>query len=490
MAYLSKGLGRFQKRTSKGPDDVHMCDVREATNESLSHLGSILKASHDNVHLPLQALMVFMSLRGKKTEGDSRTIANASAFYRILMSVTSVMRDKWEASKAEDAGDTSAKGKRVEDEVAKRMMNMEFARTDGDHVAVSMWDAKQFFDRIPVLSTIKEAEADGFPRRMLALSMIEHRAPRMLTHKGIYSKITGIIGRSILPGCPTAPALGRIKMASVDKRSNQVYRHRYTKCHRHIDDATQTTITGNAGDTIRAATRAGIDFTKAMKEEGVELSNKSVIMASSNYVAKEVVKELYAEGVVVKMVSSCDDLGVQTNDSGRRRNATMNKRAEKGSKRCKRLYKVVQANTKARVLIKTGARPQMEFGANCCGVAPSKLDDMRRNYMEGLGNMGFKPCGAAAIAWNMGMEADPWVSIPTKQVMLYIRLWDNASQGVKRRMAKEWQLAHDLAEGVHLRWKDIIGPIWATVAYQRMAGWDTSNARTWSTHKKRNCQRL
>ena len=483
--FLRKVVRRFKKRTSKGLDDVHMCDVREATDESLAHLGEILRGAYESVSLPLQALMVIMSLRGKKAEGESRTIANASAFYRILMGATRQTRDGWEASKAEDTGDTSAKGKRVEDEVAKRMMSMEFARTDGDHVVVSMWDAKQFFDRMPVDSTIKEAEADGYPQRMLALSMIEHRAPRILTHKGIYGKFIGICGRSILPGCPFAPALGRIKMANVDRRANAKHKHRYTKCHRHIDDATQTTIMSDAGHVIREATRAGTEFVRAMKEKGIEMSSKSVIMASSNQIAKKVVEELHAEGIVVKMANSCDDLGVQTNDSGRRRNATLTKRVDKGKNRCSRLNKAAQVNTKARILMKTGARPQMEFGAVCCGVAPSQLDHMRRNYIEGLGNMGYKPCGTASIAWSMGMEADPWVSIPTKQTALYVRIWEAAPHGTRRRMAKEWQMAHDLAESAQLKWQDIIGPVWATVAYLRLAGWDTSDARKWKSTKGR-----
>ena len=126
------------------------------------------------------------------------------------MGATAEIRDIWEQVKTGDLGDTAAKGKRVEDEVARRMMSMEFARTDGDNVVINMWDAKQFFDRLPVASTIQEACEDGYPQKTLAISMMAHRAPRVLTHKGTYGKITGISGRSILPGCPTAPALGRI----------------------------------------------------------------------------------------------------------------------------------------------------------------------------------------------------------------------------------------------------------------------------------------
>ena len=164
---------------------------------------------------------------------------------------------------------------------------MEFARTDGEHVIMALWDAKQFFDRMPVDFTMEEAIDDGYPFKTLALSMIEHRAPRILAHKGVYGKMTGISRRSILPGCPTAPALGRIKMAKVDKVANAGRRHIFTKCHRHIDDATQTTIMKDEKDIIRAAKLAGIDFVSAMGDEGVEMSNKSVIVASSNQIARQ-----------------------------------------------------------------------------------------------------------------------------------------------------------------------------------------------------------
>ena len=91
--FLRKVVGRFKKRTRKGPDDIHMCDVREATDESFAHLGEKLRGEYESVSLPLQALMVIMSLGGKKAEGESRTIANAFAFYRILVGATRQTRD-------------------------------------------------------------------------------------------------------------------------------------------------------------------------------------------------------------------------------------------------------------------------------------------------------------------------------------------------------------------------------------------------------------
>ena len=102
------------------------------------------------------------------------------------MGATAEIRDIWEQGKTGDLGDTAAKGKRVEDEVARRMMSMEFARTDGDNVVINMWDAKQFFDRLPVASTIQEACKDGYPQKTLVISMMAHKAPRVLTHKGTY----------------------------------------------------------------------------------------------------------------------------------------------------------------------------------------------------------------------------------------------------------------------------------------------------------------
>lgn len=168
-AIISETVGRFKKRTCKCPDDENMCDVPDATDDSLAHLGNLTKCAYEEVCLPLPALMVFMSLRGKMAEGESRTIANASAFYRILMGATVKSRDGWETRKADDPGDTAARGERVEDEVARRMMSMEFARKDGDNVVISIRDAKQFFDRLPVASTIKEAIDDGYPQKTLAI---------------------------------------------------------------------------------------------------------------------------------------------------------------------------------------------------------------------------------------------------------------------------------------------------------------------------------
>ena len=177
------------------------------------------------------------------------------------------------------------------------------------------------------------------------------------------------------------------------------------------------------------------------------------------------------------------DLGVSTGDSIRRRNAAQQNRIGKSQKRCRRIGRAAKVDKKSRNLITAGARPQMEFGASCCGTAPKQINAMRRNIILGLNNMGYKPCSATMVAWNLGMTADPWIKVPMRQVQSYLRIWKDASDGVKRRMDKEWQMANDLTKSGQLMWNDVIGPVWATVAYLHMAGWNTNNARRWMSAK-------
>ena len=160
-----------------------MTELIAASDECLGELCALLKAAVKEVSLPIQAMLTFLFLIGKKKPTESRTVANSPTFYRILMAVIKDALQQWDKAFAEPE-DTAAPGKRADDEVARRCLTLEVARFRKQVAAIILWDAKQYFDRLTIPEQIDTMKETAFPTRMGALVTIGHRAPRMLTYSG------------------------------------------------------------------------------------------------------------------------------------------------------------------------------------------------------------------------------------------------------------------------------------------------------------------
>ena len=108
-------------------------------------------------------------------------------------------------------------------------------------------------------------------------------------------------------------------MTSASDSASRSKAHRFTKCFRHIDDATQITVMSGREFTRRAATEAGAIFVKTLEEQGVIISDKSAVVASTFSLAKEVADSLNAQGIRIDAQECAEDLGMSTS-SGAKRN--------------------------------------------------------------------------------------------------------------------------------------------------------------------------
>ena len=175
---LREVASSFRKGTSIGADATAFQDIIETSDESLDELCNIMRSMVETLALPMQTLMVVLSLLGKKL-GGTRCIAINAIFYRLLIAVMKGDVRDWDKSQGLD-GDSALPGKSSVDELAWQHLLMEQAVLRGWSVVQLLWDVAKFFDCIDIPLLIQRAEEQGFPIDQLVLGMQMHRAPRVL----------------------------------------------------------------------------------------------------------------------------------------------------------------------------------------------------------------------------------------------------------------------------------------------------------------------
>ena len=280
---------KFRRGTSVGVEPVFFQDITEASDESLSELCSIMRQSILELAMPMQTLLILISLLGKKL-GGTRCIAICATFYRLLMAIMKGEVREWDVDKG-IKGDSALPGRSPSDGTAWRFLDMEQAVLRGKLVVQMLWDMTKFFDSIDIPKLIERCEKLDFPRDQLCLGMQVHRAPRVLRAAGSCGKVIPTTGVDILAGCTLSTSLSRgflrpavagggvestlNKHAVVESRTNQ-----------HVDDVSQIVIGDSQSAVVARCVKDGLRVAVAFVKSGLTVSPKSVVTASNHKLAK------------------------------------------------------------------------------------------------------------------------------------------------------------------------------------------------------------
>ena len=90
--------------------------------------------------------------------------------------------------------------------------------------------------------------------------------------------------------------------------------------------------------TIDEAVLKGSQLAEKISSHGLEISEKSVVLASSKFIATSIVRALNCKGIPAKAAPQSEDLGISTSAGRRRAVASVNKRIARGKSRAKRFY--------------------------------------------------------------------------------------------------------------------------------------------------------
>jgi hypothetical protein len=125
--------------------------------------------------------------------------------------------------------------------------------------------------------------------------------------------------------------------------------------------------------------------------------------------------------------------------------------------------------------------PPQSWGHQSAGVAPSQLDRMRRNLKKCTHLGDTKGCTATTIQWVYGKYIDPFIDIRVQHIREWMDLWDSMDTDVRRRVRKFWSREMPGIVKDPMRWREVKGPISATIATVHDIGWKPAAPDRWRT---------
>ena len=210
------------------------------------------------------------------------------------------------------------------------------------------------------------------------------------------------------------------------------------------------------------------DLIDGVKSRALVVSGKTKVLASSRSLAHVVKATAAAKGVQVTIATAAPDLGADQS-SGRRSVVTAKKRAGKAHCRDLKVIKLITKRPRVR-LFNTAVMPQLIYGAECQGVAPTVLQRWRAMAARHAGaKAGW--CATTVLALDQAAK-DP-VQLVQKQVVLsFVRLWCEHPELWNDIRAAWNQMVKNFAK-VEPRywWRQVKGPLAAAWATLSGLGW-------------------
>ena len=181
-----------------------------------------------------------------------------------------------------------------------------------------------------------------------------------------------------------------------------------------VDDLTQRSHGMHNGQAqrqqvIEASIGAGSLIAKGMARKGCKVSgSKSVMLATDQDLATAVQEGINREaGILLPIVQTARGLGIDSGFSKRRRVPTAGSRVKTSGAKLKKLLQLSRITTKARRLFRTGVVPQIAWGQEAKGLAPSVVGDFRTRAGKGTGVRKSGGCLTTALAIAFEPGNDP-----------------------------------------------------------------------------------
>jgi hypothetical protein len=181
-------------------------------------------------------------------------------------------------------------------------------------VGTAYFDISSFYDNMDPAALLSEALEMGYPRRILILSVLLDLGPRWLTSGGWTTE------KPIIPYCSivTGEAHGNDKARMV---LYNILERAHNRCpratiHQWVDDLTLKVL-GSRRYVRHNLTQVAITLTRDLVDAGYQVSIKSAVVTSIPGLAKEIVDDAKAEGVLTLTAARATvDLGLDVAGGG------------------------------------------------------------------------------------------------------------------------------------------------------------------------------
>jgi hypothetical protein len=226
----------------------------------------------------------------------------------------------------------------------------------------------------------------------------------------------------------------------------------------YVDDVLVAAEDKDRDRVVKLAVEAAESFVVAARQHDLVVSSKkSVVMAKSSNLAKEVKKGVMKKtGFNLNYKESAIHLGID-GTTGRRRCAAKAKKARSlAVRRVARAVGLSKTRKNAAKIFRTAAKQQATFNSAVDGLSPGELAKMRRlaRYSCQNGNAG--SCATMIIALGLGQGGDPAIGTIQGQVKEWLHLWAKADHAKRRRIAKAWTVIKKKlsAKDENIKWRN------------------------------------
>eukprot|EP00959_Pyramimonas_sp_CCMP1952_P452482 9466659-Pyramimonas_sp.AAC.1 len=237
------------------------------------------------------------------------------------------------------------------------------------------------------------------------MGMLVHLSPRVVV-LGSACSAPLLPDEGILAGCGQSVCWTRLFLFDILEDFHARYRPQAI-VQSWVDDLAHQVL-GSRKAVVQLAVQSAVHLTHGLRAKGVRMSVKSRILANSPELAKEIQRKLKEAGVSIQQAEVVRDLGVDASLT-RRRTQTTQERVQKGRVRAARIRQLRDTNAAAKKLISTGLRPQLCWGHQAKGVAPTRVQELRRTLIGASGVQRTGGCTSTVFRLAWSHFADPMV---------------------------------------------------------------------------------
>ena len=343
----------------------------------------------------------------------------------------------------------------------------------GLSVVEILWDLEKFYDTLNPAVMAKIALSLQYPVIPLYLGLLVHRAARVIRLQGCFSDFV-VPKISILAGCKQSVAWTRCFLYDTLEELHRRYRPATVSS--WVDDLSQRQ-SGNRQHVLEGTVSTAEFLASSIQAKGARVSPKSQILASDPKLAKEVQALLSAKGIHLKLGDVGRDLGVDATCATKRRVPTQKVRFAKGVARAKAVRKLLKTKSKARPLVNTGAKPQLIWGHQAKGMAPSTVVKLKATLAVCSCLRKSGGCTTTSLQMEGGVVSDPEYFIRSELFSTWLDVWGEHSR-IHLAIGQVWAGLVDKLS-VPSRWNRVKGIIGAVIATLFDIGWIPQEPSKW-----------
>ena len=447
---------------------------------------SVLNISHHIACWPPQIRFNALALTPKSSGTGTRPIAKTPMLYRMWCVQRADTVKQWSRDTCPE-WEYAAEGKSALDAATLQQAYNDVALASNLQTGGILWDLEKFFDSIDHDDIRIAADRLNYPAADLKLALNLHSAPRFLTLSGAQSCLIHPI-KGILQGCMHSVYLARMVNHRPISRIHQEqidYKVKApTRTKTFVDDIVQMAI-GRCRDILHSLGLSSISLIGSMRVLKLAISPKSVIVASSATLAKQLAKIIYLHtGMQLQTAQYTRNLGVVYSASSRRRAVLQNKRHAKGIRRMKKISKLAKAVSKARGLLQTGALPQGLWGHQNLGISPTAMKTIRSNAAACTAIGGHGRCATTALALSLGHKNDPAITTALSHLSMYFDTLRSMDRFIRGLTVRNWSNIYNrvVRGDGSVAWGKVISIISGTVATLTQHGWNCERPLVWKDH--------